>query len=64
VRALCKEDEILFKTYASLGAGSLGLIDNNVVKMVTIKVGVREAQVLLNMYLLTRFLSNFMDQPP
>ena len=56
MRALCKEDEILFKTYASLGAGSLGLIDNNVVKMVIINVGVREAQA--------RFLSNFMDQPP
>ena len=56
---MCKEEEILFKTYASLGAGSLGLIDNKVVKMVTTKVGVGEAQVLLNMYLLTRFLSKF-----
>jgi len=47
VRALCKREGIVFQAYASLGAGSLGLMDNKVVKNIASKVGVSEAQVLL-----------------
>jgi len=47
VRALCKEEGIVFQAYASLGAGSLGLLDHEVIKKIASKLGVTEAQVLL-----------------
>lgn len=47
VRELCKEEGIVFQAYASLGAGSLGLLDNKTVVAVADRVGVTPAQVLL-----------------
>ena len=38
VRALCKREGIVFQAYASLGAGSLGLMDNKGVKNIASKV--------------------------
>jgi len=47
VRDVCEEQGIVFQAYASLGAGSLGLLSNSVVKSIATNNGVSEAQVLL-----------------
>ena len=47
VRDLCEKEGIVFQAYASLGAGSLGLLDNQVVRDFACRLGVTEAQVLL-----------------
>jgi len=47
VRAFCAKEGIVFQAYASLGAGSLGLIDDGTVQMLAKKHGVQPGQVLL-----------------
>ena len=47
VRKFCSQEGIVFQAYASLGAGSLGLMDNTVVKQIAARHGVTPAQVLL-----------------
>ena len=47
VRKLCADEGIVFQAYASLGAGSLGLLEHPVVTEVAKNNGVTTAQVLL-----------------
>ena len=47
VRNFCAQEGIVFQAYASLGAGSLGLMDNPVVKMISANHSITPAQVLL-----------------
>jgi len=47
VRNFCAKEGIVFQAYASLGAGSLGLLDNTAVKQVAHSHMVTPAQVLL-----------------
>ena len=47
VRNYCAQEGIVFQAYASLGAGSLGLLDNPVVKKISANHGITPAQVLL-----------------
>jgi len=47
VRNLCQEEGIVFQAYASLGAGSLGLIENPTVLNISKSYSVTPAQVLL-----------------
>ena len=47
VRELCTSYGIVFQAYASLGAGALGLLENQSVLSIAKKLGVTSAQVLL-----------------
>lgn len=47
VRSLCQKEGIVFQAYASLGAGSLGLLDEPCVRGIARDIGVTPAQVLL-----------------
>jgi len=47
VRKLCEDEGIVFQAYASLGAGSLGLLDNQTVLDIATRYNVTPAQILL-----------------